>query len=250
MRRLRVGAQLIIWGKRVFQELPKILDVIATLNYEGIEASLEIISHYPNYEELLKERSLVLSGLHQGVGDMNTSKMALKVLKDLGGGYLIFSSPRPHMDFEKRCIEVAHFLNDVASIAKNYGVVVCYHNHDWEIADNGRGIKIILENTNPELVHLCMDTYWVKYGGLDPVTFMEENLDRIVYLHLKDGTEEDFRKRSFCELGRGIIDFESIIGLARRGNVEWLVVEQDSTKISPEESMQISRNYLREKFNL
>ncbi|MCD6095868.1 MAG: sugar phosphate isomerase/epimerase [Thermoprotei archaeon] len=248
MRKLRVGAQLIIWGERALKELPRVLDEVASIGYEGVEAGMRILSHYPNYKELFESRGLVLSGLHQGIQNEKKVKDALEMLKVMDAHYLIISGGR--VKSKSGYLEIARTLEEIGKLAKEYDVKVCYHNHYWEIENDGLGIKTIIENTDPELVYLCMDTYWVKYGGMDPVSFMEENLDRIVYLHLKDGTEEDFKRRSFCELGYGIIDFKSIINLAKKGNVEWIVVEQDFTKREPRESMRISREYLKREFGL
>ncbi len=250
MRRLKVGAQLIIWGRRVLEDLPGVLDEVSAIGYEGVETSMDALLRHRDPKGLLEARGLVLAGIHMGIGDREASKRALELLRRLGGRYLIFSGAGARRGTEDEYRQAAEFLNEVGKLAVSYGVKVCYHNHGWEIMNEGFGIKILLEETDPELVFLCMDTYWVKYGGLDPVEFMRENLDRIAYLHLKDGTEEDFRKREFSELGRGIIDFGSIISLAKRGIVEWLIVEQDRTKLTPRESMEISRRYLRESFSL
>ena len=122
---------------------------------------------------------------------------------------------------------------------------VCYHNHAQEIINNAMGMRIVCEETDPELVSLCVDTFWVRYGGLSPVDFIKENLNRAAYLHLKD-----MKDREFVELGQGVIDFPAVIKAVKPIALEWAVVEQDRTKRTPKESMEISRRYLKEKLGL
>ena len=75
--------------------------------------------------------------------------------------------------------------------------------------------------------------------------FLKENLDRVAYLHLKD-----MRDKEFVELSQGVVDFPGVFKAIEGRNVEWAVVEQDRTKKTPKESMQISIEYLKEKLGL
>jgi sugar phosphate isomerase/epimerase len=84
---------------------------------------------------------------------------------------------------------------------------------------------------------------------MSAVEFIKENLDRLGFLHLKDGTEEGFKKTEFVEIGNGIIDFPSIFELAKSADIEWYVVEHDRTNRSPKESMEISLRYIKEKLD-
>ncbi len=246
MTRFKVGAQLIIWGKRRFEDLPGVLDEVKSIGYEGIETSADALGRYPNIKELLEAHELALAGIHMGIRNIESVEKALNLLKELDGHYLIFSGAGTQEGTREEYARAAKLLEKVARMSQKFDVVVCYHNHYWEIQNNALGIRTILEETDPQLVYLCVDTYWVKFGGLDPLNFIKDNLDRIAYLHLKDGTEEDMRARKFCELGRGIIDFPSIIELVKGSKVEWLVVEQDRTDADPKRSMEISLRYLRE----
>ncbi len=250
MSRFKVGAQLIIWGKRILKDLPGVLDEVKSIGYDGIETSALLITRYPNMRELLSSRKLQLVAFHMGIGNLDIVRQALKVLNELGGLYLTFSGAGGKENTEENYRKGAQFLNEIGKLAKEYNIVVCYHNHAQEIINDAFGIKIIVRETDPELVKLCVDTYWVKCGGQDPVGFMEEYLDRIAYLHLKDGTEEDMRRRRFRELGEGVIDFPAIIRLAEKAGIQWLIVEQDRTERTPKESMEISRRYLRERLGI
>ncbi|MEM2936153.1 MAG: sugar phosphate isomerase/epimerase [Candidatus Bathyarchaeia archaeon] len=245
MAKPKVGAQLIIWGKRIDTDLLGVLDEVAELGYAGVEMSPAQLEKYSDPRALFSSRNLSLIGLHMGVGDLKLVDAALKLLRRAEGHYLLFSGAGGRGNTEQEYRQNSRFLQDVGKRAKEYGVRVCYHNHAQEIINNAMGMKIVCEETDPELVSLCVDTFWFQYGGLSPVEFIKENLDRVAYLHLKD-----MRDREFVELGQGVIDFPAVIKAVKPIALEWAVVEQDRTKRTPKESMEISRRYLKEKLGL
>ncbi|MFQ6095121.1 MAG: sugar phosphate isomerase/epimerase family protein [Candidatus Bathyarchaeia archaeon] len=248
----KIGAQLIIWGNRILKDLPGVLDEVSSIGYDGVETSPTAFERATDPKGLLVARGLSLAGLHMGLGnvDERSIEAALDILQEMDGRYLLFSGAGGEENNEENYRRNARFLEKAGKKAQEYGVKVCYHNHWQEIVKNAMGIRIICEETSPELVSLCIDTYWVRCGGLSPVEFIREHLDRLAYLHLKDGTEEGMRKHEFLELGQGKIDFPAIIDVAKSADIEWYVVEQDTTDKTPKESMAVSRKYLRERLGL
>jgi len=247
----RIGAQLIIWKGRVDTDLPGVLDEVASLGYAGVETGTEAFLKQPDPKELLASRGLSLAGIHRNVRlGLDAVDEALRLLARLGGRYLLFSGAGGRGETEEEYRRSCRFLEEAGRRAKKQGVRVCYHNHGKEIVDDARGMKIILRETDPDLVSLAVDTYWVEFGGLSSVEFIRENLDRVAYLHLKDGTREDMKQRRFGEVGQGYIDFPAIMKLVEPTGLEWAVVEQDRTDKTAKESMGMSRRYIREKLGL
>jgi len=248
----KIGAQLIIWGKRTLEDLSGVLDEVSSLGYDGIEAGPAAFGRFADPSELLAMRGLSLAGLHMGLGGIDDSSVgaALDILKKMDSHFLLFSGAGGKDNTEENYRKNARLLEKVGKKAEQYGVKVCYHNHWQEIVNNAMGTRIICEETTPELVSLCVDTYWVRCGGLSPAEFTKEHLDRVAFLHLKDGTEEGMRNYEFLELGQGIVDFPAIIEVVKSADIEWYVVEQDRTDKTPKESMAISREYLGTKLGL
>ncbi|MEM2929827.1 MAG: sugar phosphate isomerase/epimerase [Thermoproteota archaeon] len=245
MGSLKVGAQLIIWGAKPRENFKGVLAEVREAGYDGVEASPETVSKdVMETRRLFLENGLRLVALHMSIGNIDQVEQASKLLEELEGEYLTFSGPGGKGS-EEDYLKCAEFLNRAGKISREYGVKTCYHNHGHEIANNQKGIGIIIRKTEPGLVGLCVDTYWVKFGGADPLQFIKANRERIVYLHLKDGSEEDMKNRRFSELGRGSIDFPAILGFTKQLGVKWVVVEQDWAPGSPFESMLESRSYLR-----
>jgi sugar phosphate isomerase/epimerase len=252
MVELKIGAQLIIWGKVTSSNIANVLNEITSLGYEGIEAGPDQFEGTLNPKKMLKSRGLSLAGLHLSLNQIDMKKVdhALTLLDKLESHYLLFSGAMGKENSDENYLRNSKLLEEIGEKAKAQGVKICYHNHWQEIINNGRGIKIICENTSPKYVSLCVDTYWVKCGGLDPLEFINANSERISYLHLKDGTEEQIKNHKFTELGQGIIDFSAIMNTIKPLEIEWAVIEQDTTTRTPRESMAISRNFLRKKLGL
>ncbi len=251
MGKHRIGAQLIIWGKRKAEDPLSVLDEVSSLNYEGIETDKSLFEDMQNPREVLSSRNLKLAGLHTGFNiNEETVDSILNLMLELDGHYLIFSGAGGEGNTEEEYRRNAKVLEEIGRRAVDFDVKVCYHNHWQEIINDALGIKIICEETDPEYVSLCVDTYWVWFGGLSPKEFMEENLDRIVYIHLKDGTKSKDGRYVFCELGSGALNFHEVMDVLMPTEIEWFIVEQDRTERTPLESMRISRKYLQENFNL
>ena len=289
----KVGAELVVWGMSPFgesrQELPDVLDEVSSLGYEGIEYLMQPFTGYSDPKGLLDTRGLAFAGLHTGHNtlDEKPSDIDLEFLRKMDGRYLIVSSGMNLMmeNTVKNYRRSAKFMEKIGKKASKEGVKFCFHNHQHDMVDidhNVSGMDIILEETTPEHVFLCVDTFWAKVAGVSPAEFIKENLDRVPYLHLKDGrielgqlstteqmlqkqkvsqilkrmgitgqldtTEQMLQKHKFLELGKGIVDFPAILEVAKSADIEWVVVEQDETDLSPKESMAISRNYLKERF--
>src|SRR4029078_5346910 len=64
----------------------------------------------------------------------------------------------------------AELFNKGGELARERGMRVYYHNHFQEFQRNGEDYvyDLILANTDPNLVKLEMDTYWMYRGGTDP----------------------------------------------------------------------------------
>ncbi|HYA22196.1 MAG TPA: sugar phosphate isomerase/epimerase [Thermoproteota archaeon] len=241
----KIGAQLIIWGERQAKDLGNVLKEVASLRYAGVEMGPGPLANLEDPKKLFTSNGLVLAGLHIGVGDMKVVDTCLQLLRKCDAHYLLFSGAGGRNNSEEEYRQNSKFIKAAAEKSRELNIRVCYHNHYQEIVDGAKGIKIVCSEVEPELLSLCVDTFWVQYAGASPVQFIKENLDRISYLHLKD-----LKDKEFVELGQGVVDFQGVFKAIEGRKIEWAVVEQDRTKKTPKESMRISRLYLKEKLGL
>ena len=100
---------------------------------------------------------------------------------------------------------------------------VGYRNHFWELETDfgGRsGLELFYELTVPDVV-AEVDVYWAQIAGRDPVDLVHNLGDRVVLLHVKDGTGS-FQDPSLS-LGTGVVDVPAV--LAAGDFVQWHIVE-------------------------
>lgn len=125
------------------------------------------------------------------------------------------------------CLRAADNLNQMGEQAKKGGARLIWHNHDKEFVDLG-GIMpfdLLVQNTDPDLVGIQLDTYWVAKGNQDPVALMQQYPGRYDMLHLKDmdRTEE----RGMTCVGEGTLDFQEIFANLETAGVRCATVEQE-----------------------
>jgi sugar phosphate isomerase/epimerase len=132
------------------------------------------------------------------------------------------------------------------------GLGLCYHNHDHELRrfDGRHGLEILLAESDPVNLRSQLDVCWVRFGGADPVAFLQRYAGRVPLVHLKDvarlepscetghGSHEQM---VFTEVGTGIVDFPAVTAAARQAGAEWGTVEQDRMRhLTPWESITCS----------
>ena len=147
----------------------------------------------------------------------------------------------------------ADFFNKKAAALKPYGLRFAYHNHNVEFAPVGgsTGLAQLIQDTDPTLVSFEMDAGWVVAAGADPAALLAAYPGRFSAMHVKDVKASTRPNFSFqldpCEVGRGTIDWKSLLAKAYRANVRQFYVEQEPPYSMPRlESVGISFNYLNE----
>ena len=125
----------------------------------------------------------------------------------------------------------ARDLNRAGAMARNEGVRMGYHNHNWEFFrltdDPSRtAYDVLIEETDPRLVHFELDLFWAVRGARDPVDILERIDGRVRQFHVKDLNQAG----SFEDLGLGLIDFPRIFA---EQDVDEYIVERDDAGTPP-----------------
>ena len=72
----------------------------------------------------------------------------------------------------------ARDLNRAGRMARDAGIKLGYHNHNWEffrLTDNPSrtAYDVLTDTTDPDLVHLELDLFWATRGARDPVDLIQ-----------------------------------------------------------------------------
>ncbi len=217
----------------------------------------------------LADLGLAIVGCHINPLDVDLLPRALDYQAELGNtqfGCDIEFYPYGDRDYVLRRAEV---FNRVGELARERGMRFYYHNHFQEFQRIGDEYvyDLILDNTDPDLVKLEIDTYWMYRGGQDPIAWMQKCADRVVLLHQKDfpadapqpldmfdgvvsPTEnidmavfmERKDERCFTEIGTGVLPIQDIIDAAGElPHLDYLILEQDHTAMDEIDSVRTSR---------
>ncbi len=120
--------------------------------------------------------------------------------------------------------QMAEELNGWGERAQAAGVQMAYHNHDFEFNTFGGetpGYDALLEATEPDLVKMELDLYWVTEAGHDPLDYFARYPGRFPLFHVKDRTADG----AMVSVGAGAIDFAAIFAHAEQAGLQHAFVE-------------------------
>lgn len=242
-----IGLQSIVFGESASVAFEAMFDSVAGAGYEAIE-----LGHTPEQRpasetrRLLDVRGLRSCGVHVGYEQaLAQPRIIADYALALGSPMVIVSGVGDTSLGRRAYVEAGARLSEVGNLLQGDGLALAYHNHsfEFEVFDGRRGIDWLYDAMDPGCTRLCVDTYWVRHGGDDPVAWVKRHGSRIASLHLKDMAAD--AARSFVEIGQGLIDFRGVLREAAAAGIEWWTVEQDETKLTPERSIALSREGLR-----
>jgi inosose dehydratase len=133
-------------------------------------------------------------------------------------------------------------INSVIALCKAVGLRVAFHHHAGSHVETPEEIDRLFALFPSDQLGLCLDTGHYVYCGGDTVAFLEKQVSRVWCVHLKDVYEAKaeqartarmnfhaaVRHGIFAPLGRGDIDFRTVVSLLQKGQFEgWVVVEAD-----------------------
>ena len=173
---------------------------------------------------------------------------ATEKLKIVGAKIGVYAFPRG-VDFGSRTeVErLADGLEQSAAFFKREGLRLAYHNHAIEFAGLGKEVVYDVIRSRAPGLTFELDAYWVQYGGMNPERWVRTLGNKLVSLHLKDyGIASKHGEAPFLtEVGRGNLDFRTLVANAERGGCQWYIVEQDYTPGDPFDSLEMSFRYVR-----
>jgi sugar phosphate isomerase/epimerase len=259
-----LGAQLYTLRSVLPENPAQILKDLAAIGYTEVEV---LQMDYPAQAQLIRDAGLKAVAMHLFAGvvtgamgqespPQKTVEEAAEYAKSEGLSYIVM----PYLPPNERGTTLDHYkalaakLNKAGEAAKDAGLGFAYHNHAFEFEPMGDSTPLdtILAETDPSLVQLELDVFWVSVAGLDPVAMLDKHAGRVPLTHLKDKTpdvpqqfKEGLGKEAFREVGNGTLDFTAILAACESDGVKHYFVEQDQTPGDPLASLRQSYTYLR-----
>lgn len=240
----RIGVQLYTVRHQMEKDFEGTIARVAATGYQEVEFAGYFGRTPRAVRALLDKNGLAAPSSHVSLAPAEW-RAALDAAPVVGHRYLVIAwippEQRRTLDDYKRAAER---LNRAATEAKAAGLQFAYHNHDFEFQplDGKLPYDVLLAETDPKLVQLEMDLYWIVKGGQDPLVYFGRWPGRFPMVHVKDSAGPPDHR--MVEVGAGKIDFKKIFAQSDQAGIRHYFVEHDEPA-DPFASIRASCEYLK-----
>lgn len=230
MRVDQISLQLYTVREETAKDMPGTLRRLAGMGYPAVEfAGFGGLSS-EEIRAVLDELGLRASGAHVPLSAWDADPHSVIAdMHAIGSAHAVVPSAPPDRRGDEAAVSrLAEDFNRWGGLCRSEGVTFSYHNHDFEFGRLGETTmwEVLVRETDPDLVHLELDLYWVKYGGADPEAVLRDVGDRVSLVHLKDMSPD--ASLSDLPVGEGTMPWPDLLRAADDVGVEWYIAEQDN----------------------
>ncbi len=206
---------------------------VARAGYRAVELVGYGNADVDSIGELLSDLDVSVLGAHISYEDLGADlDTAIADLVALDAEYLVVQQARPRdwstVDSIRR---LAATLNEWGAASLERGLSLGYHGYhpiEAEFALLPTGVAaydLMVAETDPSLVTIQVDTYWVTRVGRDTAQVLASLAGRVPTLHLKDMAPPPVE--GDVPVGDGVLPWPEILDAAEAAGTSWLVVEQE-----------------------
>ena len=241
----RIGLQLYTVRHELQRDFAGTIARVAATGYREVEFAGYFGQAPRDVRALLDQHGLSAPSAHVSLAP-DQWRAALDAAPVIGHRYVVVAwipaEARRTLDDYKR---IAESFNHAATEARAAGLQFAYHNHDFEFAPlEGRlPYDVLLAETDPHLVQLEIDLYWITKGGQDPLAYFARWPGRIPMVHVKDSAGPPDHRMT--DVGAGSIDWKRIFARRDQAGIRHAFVEHDAPA-DAFASIRASYEYLRQ----
>jgi len=226
----RIGIGLYTVRDQMAEDVPGTLQKLAEIGYDEVEFA-GYFDHAPaEIKGFLDASGLVSPSSHIRLEHIRTApEQLIETAQTIGNSYVALAWLAPEErgtldDYRGHIDLVAGF----AEQCRDAGLQFTWHNHDFEFVEleGQRPIDLILDSTDPELVRVELDLYWITKSGADPFAYFERYPGRFPLCHVKDMAADT----SMADVGDGTIDFAAIFAASDLAGFKHYYVERDDAE--------------------
>jgi sugar phosphate isomerase/epimerase len=243
----KFGVQLYSFRNEMAKDAIGTLEQIAAIGIKEIETARSNKGHY--YGLSPKEMKSVCDDLGMNLKSGHVAldgnwQRTMDEAVESGQEYLICSSMPSRGQTVDNYLKVAEKFNEAGEACKKLRLKFGYHNHAYEFESENNQVlyEVLLDNTDPNLVHMELDLGWVIMGGKDPLDYFKAYPGRFPLWHLKD---MDMEKKESTEFGKGGLDIALMMQNQKASGVKHIFIEQEEYANTPLESMKHNMAYLK-----
>ncbi|MRI00150.1 TIM barrel protein [Kriegella sp. EG-1] len=193
------------------------------------------------YKAMLAENDLKMVSVSGSFEDLRDApETILARAKAYGAKYAVcFWIPHNGNEFTLADTENAiAVFNKAGKLFAKEGVTLAYHPHGYEFRPFKDELLIDHLIKNSTYFDFEMDVYWFAHPGQDPIEWLRKYPKEFKLMHLKDckkGTPGNQNGSADVEtnvvLGTGQIDIAGIVAEAKKMNIDFMFVEDESSRV-------------------
>jgi len=223
-------------------DIARSLPRVAGMGYRAVQLSALGPIETDRLKRILDGAGLAVAATHVGFERLRDETAAVVAEhRTLGCDYVAVGSAPTSYRSPEGYVRFAREASEVARRPKDQGLTFGYHNHSFELErfDGRTALQILVEESDPGVFTLEIDTYWIQHGGGDPAAWIRRLAGRCPVVHLKDMTMRG-SQQLMAEVGEGNLNWPAILDACRVAGVRWYIVEQDTCQRDPFDSLAIS----------
>ena len=222
-----LGVQLYTVRSEMENGVERTLERVAAIGYQEVEFAGYFGRSPTEIRAMLASTGLRSPATHiQPTFETDAWARILDDANEAGHQYVVVASiptsMRADLDAWRRTAEA---MTGAGERARAAGLQYAYHNHDFEFIEmDGRvAFDVFCEESDPDLVQIELDVYWIIHGGGDPVAFFNRWPGRIPLVHVKDRTAAG----DMADVGAGVIDWAGLFQHIDHAGMKHFLVEHD-----------------------
>ena len=246
---MKLGLQLYSVRDDLEKDFLGTLKKVKEMGYEGGELAGLYGHSGKEVKAMFEEANLIPISAHVAYQDLMVDiEETVKIYKEIGCKYIAI----PYLPNELRYgtdkyPEVVANIKKIGEVCNKYGIVLLYHNHDFEFAKTENGAYALDElytEVTEDLLKTEIDTCWVNVAGENPSAYVRKYTGRAPVVHLKDfvgernnnmykliGIESEEKEVvntfEYRPLGYGKQNIQDIVDAAKDAGASWIIAEQD-----------------------
>jgi sugar phosphate isomerase/epimerase len=232
--KIPIGLQLYSVRKECEKDFPGTIAAVGKMGYAGVE-----FAGYYNYtatdiKKMLDDNNLKCCGTHTQLDTLLGDNLAktIEYNQILGNKYLIVPwLGEEYRGSRENWLKIATLFNELTEKVKPQGMLVGYHNHNFEfgLLDTETPWDILFSNVSKDVV-MQIDTGNMMGGGGDPVAFLKKFPGMAKTIHLKEYSATN----QTAILGEGDVKWAEVFTLCETvGGTEWYIVEEEKDVYPP-----------------
>ena len=222
-----VGVQLFTVRSLMEDGFEETLQQVADIGYTETEFAGYYGRDAATVKALLDNLGLAAPAAHIRIEELRSNlDEVIAMTQGVGHRYVVC----PWLAEDQRSIEHyrehARLFNEVGAACSEAGLEFAYHNHDFEFfeTDGVLPYDLLLAETDPALVKMELDLYWIAKAGHSALDYFDRHPGRFPLWHIKDMAEDG----NITVVGSGTINFASIFAARDTAGLVHYFVEHDN----------------------